>query len=82
MHLRCRVVRKQLVWTRLTSFANLRGMNRLRALPLLIALACLLAGGCARMKMSKFDLSGLRDPRAADIDGRLSAPVANDRTLE
>lgn len=57
-------------------------MNRLRALPLLIALACLLVSGCARMKMSKFDLSGLRDPRAADIDGRLSAPLSTDRNIE
>jgi len=57
-------------------------MRHLRALTLLFALACLLATGCARMNMSKFDLSGLRDPRAADIDGRLSSPSANDRTIE
>jgi hypothetical protein len=42
---------------------------------LLLALAACVANlGCAQWKGSKFDLSRLRDPRAVDIDGRLSGP--------
>jgi len=41
----------------------------------LLLAACLLsAGGCAKWKTSTFDLNRLRDPRAIDIDGRLSSP--------
>lgn len=42
---------------------------------LLALLALLLAGGCARWGADKFDVSRFRDPRASDIDKRLSAPM-------
>jgi hypothetical protein len=47
----------------------------IRPLLLLVALAaCTASGGCAKWSRPKLDLSRWRDPRAVDIDGRLSAP--------
>ena len=41
----------------------------------LLSICLLGASGCSSWKSPSFDLSHLRDPRATDIDGRLSAPV-------
>ncbi|MGI9457413.1 MAG: hypothetical protein ACR2NU_12690 [Aeoliella sp.] len=44
-------------------------------LPRLLLVAALLsASGCAAWQVPTYDMSLLRDPRAVDIDGRLSAP--------
>ena len=39
----------------------------------LLALVLLAPAGCARWNAERFDLSHLRDPRAADLDERLSS---------
>jgi hypothetical protein len=39
----------------------------------------LASGGCAKWKRPDFDLSRYRDPRAVDIDDRLSAPPLDTR---
>lgn len=50
--------------------------SRLSLLLLLVALTC---GGCAKWKRPEFSLNSLRDPRAVDIDDRLSAPPLDTR---
>lgn len=48
-----------------------------RLVRLSIAACLLLASGCSSWRAPKFSLDGLRDPRAVDVDSRLSGPDAS-----
>lgn len=49
-------------------------MNVCRTARIVLAACLLLASGCATWRTPTFDVNRLRDPRAVDIDQRLSTP--------
>ncbi|WP_425395071.1 hypothetical protein [Aeoliella sp.] len=57
-------------------------MFRKRLVRLSVAVCLLLASGCTSWKVPKLDMNRLRDPRAVDIDNRLTGPANVDFKAE